>query len=342
MQNNAVVCNNLLIVGDLHFDDTFQGRHKNYVNTCLTTLKKIEERIDTSDIGCLVLLGDLVGVSSRNVKSREILSILCSWFKKLKDRGVRVISVRGNHDFGDYPDFEFLVSLGLIETSQTLGGYFDYYGSADAIEPEVRFHLVDYGMEGRKLDILTGGQVTNIALTHNNFTIQGVTNWYQAHDGIELANQTNFNGIYMVINGHIHAPSPEIAQTDAVWGQPILLFDLGCPTRPALEKYTSCWFMEFNYKAGEGTSFNAVPFELQPLEDEYFLDDDDLAEIAETQEQVDEKQRVENLHEILGEIMACRISSGDLTEQISRIPNASEDAKNLAISYLQKAILEVK
>lgn len=341
MQNNVVVCNNILIVGDLHFDDTFQGRHRNYVTTCLNVLKKIEEQLMASDAKCLVLLGDLVGVSSRNVKSREILSILCNWFKQLKDSGVRVISVRGNHDFGDYPDFQFLVSLGLIETSQTLGGYFDYYGDANATEPEIRFHLIDYGMENRKLDILTGEQVTNIALTHNNFTIQGITNWYQEHDGIELANQSNFNGIYMVINGHIHAPSPEIAQTDAVWGQPILLFDLGCPTRPAFEKYTSCWFLEFSYTQAEGTNFNAVPFELVPLEEEYFMDDNDLAEVAQSQEDIDEEQRRENLHEILGEIMSCRISSGDLADQIRRIPNASEDAKNLAISYLQKAITEV-
>lgn len=338
MKHNAVVCSNILIVGDLHFDDTFQGRHKNYVSTCLRTIEDINSQVEKSNAGCLVLLGDIVGVSSRNIRNREILSILCKWFQSLKDRGVRVIVVRGNHDFGDYPDFQFLVDLNLIETSQTLGGYFDFYGEGGNEEPEIRFHLVDYGMENRELDIHCGGSVTNIALTHNNFTIQGVTNWYQQHDGIELANQSNFNGIYMVINGHIHAPSPEIAQTDAVWGQPIYLFDLGCPTRPAFEKYTSCWFMEFSYSDNQ-TNFNALPFELIPLEEEYDMTED-LSEKP-TQEDVDEAQRLENLHEILGEIMSCRITSGDLEAQIRRIPNASEEAKSLAVSYLNTAIMNL-
>ena len=336
MDRNAVVCSNLLIVGDLHFDDTYQGRHKNYAQTCLRTISQINDQVAKSDAGCLVLLGDIVGVSSRNIRNREVLSVLCKWFQSLKERGVRVIAVRGNHDFGDYPDFQFLVDLGLIETSQTLGGYFDFYGEDGNSEPEVRFHLVDYGMENRELDIHAGGQVTNIALTHNNFTIQGVTNWYQQHDGIELANQSNFNGVYMVINGHIHAPSPEIAQTDAIWGKPIFLFDLGCPTRPAFEKYTSCWFMEFSY-VDKQTTFNAIPFELAPLEEEYDLTEDLSEKVSEKDE--DEQQRLENLHEILEEIMSCRISSGNLEEQIRRIPNASEDAKNLAVSYLNKAMV---
>lgn len=338
MDKNAVVCKNLLIVGDLHIDDTYTGRHKNYLSTCLRTIQQIDERVRETKSGCLVLMGDIVGVSARNIRSREVLSILCKWFQSLKERGVRIIAVRGNHDFGDYPDFQFLVELGLIETSQTLGGYFDYYGEECNTEPEVRFHLVDYGMENRKLDIYYGGQVTNIALTHNNFTIQGVTNWYQQHDGIELANQSNFNGIYMVINGHIHAPSPEIAQTDAVWGQTVYLFDLGCPTRPAFEKYTSCWFMEFTYD-NKQTNFNAVPFELVPLEEEYFLEED-VSELV-VEDNVDEKQRRENLQEILGEIMSCRITSGDLESQIRRIPNASEDAKELAVSYLNQAIMNL-
>lgn len=341
MLNNVVVGNKVLIVGDLHISDVYKGRHRSYMTTCFKVLDGIAKQVEASNAKTLVLTGDIVGVSERNIKNREVFSVICKWFKTFKDSGVRVIAVRGNHDFGDYPDFQFLVDLGLIETSQTIGGYFDYYGFEGQVVPEVRFHLIDYGMENRQLDILEG-ETTNIALTHNNFTIQGITNWYQMHDGIELANQGNFAGVYMVINGHIHAPSPEIAFTDAVWGQQIGLFVLGCPTRPAFEKYTSCWYMEFAYSAEEkSTSFNAITFELSSLEDEYNLDEEYLEDKAETEDALAEKQRMQDLQEMFADIMQCRIASGDLTEQIKKIPNASDVAKDTAIKYLQKAMSEL-
>ena len=338
MLSNVVVGGKVLIVGDLHISDVYKGRHASYINTCMRTLIAIDKQVKESGASVLVISGDIVGVSERNIRNREMFSVLCKWFKSFKDNGIRVIVVRGNHDFGEYPDFQFLVDLGLVETSQTLNGYFDYYGVSGQSVPEIRFHLVDYGMENRQLDICEG-ETTNIAITHNNFTIQGVTTWYQTHDGIELANQGNFAGVYMVINGHIHVPSPEIAFTDAVWGQPIGLFVLGCPTRPAFEKYTSCWYMEFAYSDEEkSTSFNAIPFELLPLEEEYIMDENYLEDKEVSEDDIAEDERKRNLKEVFSDIMSCRISGGDLTGQIRRIPNASEVAKDTAIKYLQKAM----
>lgn len=338
MLNNVVIGGKLLVVGDLHISDVYKGRHRNYVETCMRALQKITQQVEDSEAKTLVITGDLVGVSERNIRNREVLSVLCKWFKAFHDNGVRVIVVRGNHDFGDYPDFQFLVDLGLVETSQTLGGYFDYFGFSGQECPEIRFHLIDYGMENRKLDIREGN-TTNIAITHNNFTIQGVTNWYQMHDGIELASQSNFAGVYMVVNGHIHVPSPELVFTDAVWGQPVGLFVLGCPTRPAFEKYTSCWYMEFAYSDAEkSTSFNAIPFELVPLEEEYEMDEEYLEDRQMTESEEEEEERKRNLQEVFADIMSCRISGGDLVEQIRRIPNASDMAKDTAIKYLQTAM----
>lgn len=333
MKQNSVVCGKVLVVGDIHLSDTFTGRHKNYLETCLNTLDAISNQVYSTGVGCIIFAGDIAGFNDSNVRDREVFSIFCRFFKKFKDSGVRVVIVRGNHDFGDYPDFQFLADLNFIETAQSLGGFIDYFGESSQEIPEIRFHLVDYGTENRKLDILEGG-TTNIVVAHNNFTIQGVTNWYQKKGGIELANLSNFAGVYMVLSGHIHAPSPELNFVDAVWGNPIGLFYLGCPTRPALESYTSVWFMEFSFNNGS-TDFNAVPYQLKSVEDEYYLEEDFVEDLTTTD--LDEVQRRENLQEILGSIMSCRISSGDIDSQILKIPNASDSAKSIAVKYLNMA-----
>lgn len=328
----------VLVIGDLHISDVYRGRHKNYLACCFKVMAQIEKKVMEEKPGLVIFAGDLIGVNEGNIAKREVLNMICKWLKRLNSV-CPVYSVRGNHDFkGSFPDFQFLSELELIKTSADCDGYIDYYGFEGQAEPEVRFHLMDYGKENMPLN-LSGSATTDIVVAHNNFTIQGLTNWYQEHDGIELAMQSNLDGVYMVISGHIHNPSPEIIATDMVSGGTCNLFYLGCPTRPSFEKnmYTSVWTLRFRYDGGtNSTDFSADEFPLDPIEDVFFVDDDFVED--KTEEELAEIERTEALKDVLDDIIKCRMTSGDIIGQVMCIPNASEEAKAMAVSYLEMAI----
>ena len=235
----------------------------------------------------------------------------------------------------------FLSELGLIITSNKCGGYFDYYGEENAEKPEIRFHIVDYNDEKRPLNILDG--VSNIVLGHNNYTIQGITNWYAEHDGIELGLMQNYSDVDMVISGHIHNPSPDFVSTQMPSGKECMLFYTGCPTRPIKEKnlYDYCWYVFADYnKELKETNINTEMFKLLPSS-EIFYEDKEFVE-EHSKEELDETMRKEALQGVLNELMTFRITTGEPMEQLDKIPNASEEAKQVAKNYLQMAYNKTK
>lgn len=333
MSNLNIVGGSIMIIGDIHFSDVFTGKHKSYLKNCLNILEDIMKKVKEVKPSALVILGDLVGWSETNIKSREVLSLLCHWFKELNEI-CRVYCVRGNHDLKGYPDFMFLNQLGLIITASDCGGYFDYYGTPEQEIPEVRFHIVDYKDEDRELN-LCGNGASNIVLGHNNYTISGVTNWYSEHDGIELGMMQNYNGVDMVISGHIHNPSPEIYSTSMPDGSDCMLFYTGCPTRPIRDKnlYNSCWYVIIQYNdESKSTNIDTEEFKLQPYE-EIFIDDDMFIN-EQTKEDIDEAVRKEALKDILSDLVKYRMFQCDPISQINNIPNASDEAKKVASDYL--------
>ena len=323
---NKVVGNMVMILGDLHISDVFKGKHKDYLQNCMWVLKEITKKIEETKPSAVVLGGDLIGWTETNIRDRQILSTFCKYLREWNDI-CPVYSVRGNHDIKGYPDFMFLSELGLIITSTKCGGYFDYYGEENAEKPEVRFHLVDYNDEHKSLDILEG--TSNIVLGHNNYT---------EHDGIELGMLQNFGDVDMVISGHIHNPSPDFVSTQMPSGKDCMLFYTGCPTRPIKEKnmYDYCWYVFVRYdKDLKDTNIDTEMFKLLPAS-EIFYDDAEFVE-EKDKDELEETMRVEALQNVLGELMTFRITTGDPMEQIDNIPNASEEAKQLAKNYLQIA-----
>lgn len=339
VENNTIKIygGKVLIIGDLHISDVFTGKHKDYLANCYGVLGAISKKVSDLDPSVIVFLGDLVGWNESNIRSREILAFLCKWFMNI---GInrKIFCVRGNHDTKGYPEFQFLSDLKLFETSSTCSGYFDYYGHEGQTKPEVRFHLVDYGQENRHLDIAEG--TSNIVLGHNNYTIQGLTNWYQEHDGIELAMLQNFDGVDMVVSGHIHNPSPEFVSTSMVSGQDCSLFYVGCPTRPIKDKncYEKCWYLVFEYdKDSDSTGFDAIDFKLSPISEEFYSDEDYIDDRDDEEDEA-EVLRQEALHDVIGDMLKYRICGGDLLESIDAIPNATTEAKEKAKGYLQFAL----
>lgn len=332
-----VIGGKILIIGDLHISDVFEGRHKNYLSNCYEVLADIENKVTELNPSVIVFLGDLVGWNESNIRSREVLSHLCKWFMHIGENR-KIFCVRGNHDMKGYPEFQFLSDLRLFETASTCDGYFDYYGYEGQEVPEIRFHLVDYKQEHRELNIASGG-TSNVVLAHNNFTIQGYTNWYQEHDGIELAMQQNFTDVDIVISGHIHNPSPDFYATQMVGGGECMLFYVGCPTRPIKDKncYDKCWYLVFDYsESAKSTSFDALDFNLKPLVEEFYDDDTFIEEKSE--DEIANEIRTQALKDVLEDILKYRMCDGNLLEAIDKIPNATNEAKDLAKSYLQFAL----
>lgn len=331
-----VVGGSVMIIGDLHISDVFTGKHKGYLENCFWVLNKITAKIVEKKPKAIVLSGDIVGWNETNIRDRQILSQLCKVFKQWREI-CPIYAVRGNHDVKGYPEFQFLNDLGLIKTASDIDGFFDYFGHEGQDVPEVRFHLVDYNNESTSLNINTDG-ASNLVCGHNNYTINGVTTWYSEHDGIELGMMQNFSDVDMVISGHIHNPSPEIYSTQMPSGKNCMLFYTGCPTRPIKDKnmYDSCWFVfvEYNQSTNQ-TDIKTDEFKLKPASEIFFEDEDFVEEKSE--EEVQNELRKEALKDVLGDIMKYRLNGGSPLEQIDRIPNASDEAKQVAKEYLQIA-----
>lgn len=332
-----------LIFGDLHISDRFTGRHKNYLANCFNVMGEILGIVKKEKPDYVAFLGDIVGLREKVIQRREILLHVCNFFRELNSlTNNNVYSVRGNHDMGDFSEFDFLAGMGLIKTTASLDGNFlDVFPKGvEQIHPEVRLHFVDYGQERKDLDILKDGATSNIVLGHNNFTVAGLTNWYQQHDGIELGSLGNFAGVDLVVAGHIHNPSPYEIETPMPYnsGNCMLVY-LGCPTRPSFDqgKYETVWYGKLEYSPeSEITDWSLETFELAPKEEVFFTEDEYVEE--KTEEQINEELRTKNLKDVLDDILHSRMTSGDLFNQINIIPYASDRAKALASEYLRRAI----
>ena len=328
----------ILIIGDLHLSDYFKGRHKNYLQNCYDVMEKLDKIVADSKPSAIVLLGDLVGWTKPNIISREVLSNFCKYFIKWNTYGT-IFSVRGNHDTQGYPDFRLFSDLNLIVTSEKCDGHFDFYGNESDTEPSVRFHIVDYKEEHSPLAI-AGGDISNVVLGHNNYTIAGQTTWYSGGEGVELGHLENFADIDMVISGHIHNPSPDFCETTMLNGKNCTLYYPGCPTRPVYEKnnmYDSVKVVEVVYNPSISmTDFNTIDVVLKPAEEVFETGGIDDAE--KTQLEIDEEMRKASLSDILSDLVKYRMNQTDPISQIANIPNASGDAKRIATDYLQMAM----
>lgn len=330
----------VILIGDMHVSSTFTGQHKNYLLDCYEAMDRILEIVQKESATAVIFLGDLVGVSEKNIRDRQVLMRFMMFITMLnRITNGHVYCVKGNHDCGDFTDFDMFLGLGLIKNPK----YINYYGKKPGSKKneglEVRFHLVNYGDEHHRLELANvEDNASNVVLGHNEYYIDGVTNWYSAGGDVQLSNLDNFMGVSLVVAGHIHIPSDEILYTTLKDGSSIGLFYLGCPTRVS-DRYDDCWYFTFQYEQMEdgdwSTSYDAKFFGLKPASEaffpkEVFVDeaDDELSE------------RVNNsakLTEIVKEIMEGRITSGDLYHQIDVVPGVRPEVKALAKEYLEKA-----
>ncbi|MGV3076408.1 metallophosphoesterase family protein [Clostridium baratii] len=339
MSNNyKVFGGEIQIYGDLHLSCIYEGQHKNYIEECYYNMDNIVSKVKDRKASAVILLGDVIGVNERNTRDRQFLMRLYLFFQTLNDLTNRnVYAVKGNHDKGDFSDFDFFLGIGLLKNPN----YVDYYGCSekeynegDKDGLEVRFHFVNYGEENRELTMNIDEGYSNVVLGHADYIIDGVTNWYQHKGGVNLARLSNFAGVDLVVSGHIHNPSEEILTTTIKGEYPIGLFYTGSPARTA-ERFNDCWYLKFEFD-GESTKYDADLFGLRPA-DEVFYPKEDIINDA-SEEDLDLARESESLTNIVKEIMEGRMTNGDLFAQVRAVPGASDEVKDIACSYLQKAI----
>lgn len=326
---------NILVFGDLHFSSSFEGQHKSYIRECYDNMKRIKSICTEKKPCAVIFLGDLIGVNERTIRDRQFFTSVLQFFMYLNRlTGGNVFSVKGNHDMGDFTDFDCLVGLGMIRNPK----YVDFYGVDDdgSESLEVRFHLVNYGYEEASL-VLTGDEYTasNVVLGHADYYIDGVSNWYSAGKGVEVNRLGNFCGVQLIISGHIHIPSDEILYTTLKDGSLVGLFFTGSPSR-AVERYDDCWYINFEYSVENGvgsTDCNPILMGL-PKAEEIFYPKEDF-EMSEEEKEL--KESSEKLTALVTEIIDSRLASGDIINQIRINPVADEETKNLAIEYYEKA-----
>ena len=331
----------LLVFGDLHLSSSFSGQHKNYAYECYWNMERILKICREKQASAVVFLGDLVGVNEKNIRDRQFLMRTLQFFESLnKLTNGNVYSVKGNHDMGDFTDFDMFIGLGYIKNPK----YIDYWGripgESEDHSFEIRFHLVNYGDEHKPLELAQSSDgATDVVLGHCEYYIDGVTNWYSAKSDVELSQLDNFQGVALVFSGHIHSPSEEILYTTLRNGESIGLFFTGSPSRVA-ERFDDCWYLEFNFQqSAEGfgweTSYESLLMGLEPANDVFYPRSDF---IDEEDEEVDEREnQAQKLTEIVKEVIDSRIMSGDLNRQIDIMPGVSDEVKAIAKDYLDKA-----
>lgn len=333
-----VVGGRVLVFGDLHLSATYEGKHKQYMFECYESMERVLEICKSENPSAVIFLGDLIGVNERNIRDRQFLMRVVMFFSQLNTmtKG-NVFSVKGNHDIGDFSDFDFLLGLGYIKNPL----YLDYEGvevvdGKEVSSLEVRFHFVNYGDEHEKLNLTSldnGVCASNIILGHSDFYIEGVTNWYSSRNGMDLAEFDNFIGADLLISGHIHTPSDEVLYTSMKDGSLLGLFYTGSLGRVA-ERYDDCFYVRFEYSSG-GTGYGAYPVGLRRASEVFYPEESFIIEDEEKEEADMQSQR---LTEYVKEIMESRLATGDLFAQIDKIPSADKETKELAKKYLRDAI----
>lgn len=317
----------ILVFADTHFSIVYEGKHINYAYDCFDNMAKILDIVKKQKPSAVFFLGDIIGVKERNIVDRQFLMRVVLFFGMLFNiTNGNVYTVRGNHDTGDFSDFDFISGLGYFKNPK----YVDYVTDKGT---EIRFHFVNYGDEKLPLELAKDG-ASNIVLGHADYYIDGVTNWYSEKKGrVELKTLQNFCGVELVFSGHIHTPSKDIMYTNMPDGEVIGLFYPGSCSRTA-ERFDDCWYVSFEYIEDEGSvQYDANLMGLRKA-DEVFHDDEDFVD-DESAEELNRK--TEALNVIIEEIFSSRLATGDLFGQIDKIP-ADQDVKDLAKEYLQRAI----
>lgn len=327
----------IAIFGDLHLSCVYQGSHKSYIDNCFDIMRQILEIVKDGDYKAVIFLGDIIGVRERIINNLQFLYFIIDFFTTLNSKEYtnhNVYSVVGNHDLGKdgYTTFTFLRNLGLVRNPK----YIDILNGEN--KADTRVHFVNYGEEKRELEIKDS--ISNIVAGHAAYEVEGATNWYNHKDRVLLNKLENFEGIEMIISGHIHPGTLESIEGALPNGDITSLIFLGNPTR-VTDRVNACQYMSLECRESQDglsgdkweTVFQAHDFKLKPIEDDFYPKSIIYGEENELDPEDIRKKAVED---IINEIIANRLGSGNIFRQVDAVPDATQEAKDLAKKYLKE------
>lgn len=316
-----------LFIGDLHIDDGYKGRHKDYLANCKKVLKDLDVLVKAEQPTHIFLSGDVIGVNtgSRLLKSRDTLLYVIEMLQRWNDiTAYNVYSLVGNHDIFDKTgDFEVLKRLGLIKNP-------DKVDLGNAV-----VHFFNYGEDDKKIELVEGK--ANIGLMHTGFMIDG----YRGLDARVLFkcesvnDMVNLSGLDLIILGHIHKPSELI--TTYIDGEPVRLVYLGCPTRPRKEPLLWNFVNVVTVEDGDcetDVKTTVLRFGLEDYNELYVNAFDDICEIDDDEGSIN---NVEALVEILDELKEYTIDNGmDYIVQIKKYEKVDKAGVEKAVGYIEQ------
>lgn len=324
----------VLVVGDLHLSDKTYGRHRDYWKNCIDVCTRITNMLKEQKITHLVLAGDLIGLKVKLIKERVnlalVISILDQWNALT---GGNVYAIAGNHDSDGFKtDFDFFVMLHKVKRVK----YFDV--------DSLRVHLFDYGKEKEVPELRKGENVSNVAVMHNTFTIEGKTDWMRYVHGFELSGLKNLKGIEVVVAGDYHVPSPSIMDT-SIDDVPISLIYPGCPTRPTWTNnmWDFCWGIVFDVD-GESVNMDMLKIKLRPFTEIFNLDVENPNDLQD--ESMDELHSMVDIDALISVFADMekytKVDSGaSYFEQVDKFASLDKEAAKVAKEYIADAGYEV-
>lgn len=247
--------NKLLVLGDRHIDDVYQGSHINYQENCYWCMDKTLEIVKEEQPDLYLETGDLIGVRNNiaRLEDRIMLRRTAEFFEDLK---ATCVVNTGNHDYfgNDHNnDYLLLSSLGYFYNPSMIA---DSNGKVvelvsdfeeDGKPVKVYVHFVPYGDEFIPLKPVK--DCINIAITHNDFKV-GATSYTRNPDAIDLETHEPFFGMDVIINGHIHDPAPR-KTFKTVTGLDCTFLNLGSMARPKInENYDKVLYAVLEVRKG--------------------------------------------------------------------------------------------
>lgn len=315
--------------GDLHFSSSYVGTHVNYLEECISNMRNILSIVEKENPDNIVFFGDIIGVKERVIQNRQFLSCVVSFFKELYNKANgNVYSVMGNHDFGDYTDWDFLLDTGYIKNPL----YLDYMYKNKIVS---RIHFVNYGDESVKLSVNKNSH--NIVFGHADYYVEGQSSYMRTANSLDVKHLKAFRGIEYIFSGHIHTPSVKPLSAVLPDGTGTGVFYLGSPSR-VTERIESCWYLSITVDEEDlDLSFEPKIISLSPVSEVFTEESTKKRENSSNEEpetEMEHKSKV--LSEMIDDILSTTRAIGNLDKQLDLLP-ATDSVRELARKYIHLA-----
>lgn len=341
----------VLVFGDTHFDDVFNGQHVDYQQSTLEVMEQIINIYKKEKPDAVILAGDLIGVATgrSKIKSRQYLKSVVQFLTVLGGRNRTLYVVKGNHDYNVESDYNFLSGIGVFNAPEE-GDDVLYLNPDPEKSPDNQLfiHLRNYNQENNLLmnpeeDSKEYHQAKsdgiNVVVAHNDFFIKGQEEGYHNPDtAFELQAHSPFYGADIILSGHIHLPSLQTQTFKNPLGETVSFLNLGCPTRPSSsETYNKVWYTVLEFDEQDKTwDYTPKIMELKDFREE-FVNSDDLVASMQKLAGDDLATDKERLEEVLSLLRSDNLMSEDSIRQIDLITVASQQERDLAKEYIRRA-----